>query len=124
MLMCTGMADSVDFVNATRPAVVSNPAFHVGIRAAITSTSGCSSVRCSRRSDGGMPRYFDRNGATVNGNACRTASMVASSQQMGVATHFSLLVMRPEASAKSCSIWERHCISPTSGANRMMRSSA
>jgi len=47
MLRWTGMAESVTIVSKTRPALVSNPDFQVGILVMIASTSGCSSALVS-----------------------------------------------------------------------------
>lgn len=56
MLRWIGIADNVTLVSSTRPAPVSSPDFQVGILAAIASTNGCSSTRCSLFNDRGMRR--------------------------------------------------------------------
>jgi hypothetical protein len=100
MLTCTGIADSVDLARVTRPAFVSKLAFQVGILAATLSTSFCSSARVSRRNGSGIPRYLHGKCATPHGNACWTATMSPTLHLMGVATHFSMLVINPDAPAK------------------------
>lgn len=56
MDMCTRIADSVDLVSVSRPALLSRPAFQVGIRMATESMSFCSSERRSLERERGAPR--------------------------------------------------------------------
>jgi hypothetical protein len=124
MLMWTGIAERVTLVRRTRLAWVSKPDFQVGIRAATASTSGCSSECFSRFRDSGTPRYLEGNGVTTQGNTNCTACITSSEHRIGVATHLSMLVTKPDAPAKSCSICNRHCKSAGFGATRTTRSSA
>ena len=101
MLKWTGMAESVTLVSSTRQALVSSPDFQVGILAAIASTSGCSSTLFSLESDSGTPRYLHGNVVTTHGNTCCTVATISSEHRIGVATHFSTLVTKPDAPPKS-----------------------
>jgi hypothetical protein len=102
MLTCTGIAESVDLARVTRPALVSRPAFQVGIREAMASMSGCSSVRRSRLSDRGIPKYLHGNGDRTHGNACCAVVTAASSQRMGVA--------RTSLDWRQCSLCLTRCL--------------
>ena len=122
MLRCTGIADNVTLVNSTLPAFVRWPDFQVGILDAMASISGCSTPWFSLLMDSGIPRYLQGKDATVHGNTCWNATTVCSSPQIGVATHLSKLVTRPDAPASNCRIWLRQCRSSGSGAVRTTRS--
>ena len=104
MLMCTGIADRVTFVRSVRPACVRMPDFQVGTLEEMESTNSCSSALLSLMSDRGMPRYLHGNGASTQGKTCWTSATISSVHRMGVATHLSTLVIRPDAPAKSCRI--------------------
>jgi hypothetical protein len=58
--MWIGMADTVDFVSVSRPALLRSPAFQVGMRAATALTRRCSSESIV----GGAPRYLQGNDKT------------------------------------------------------------
>jgi len=125
MEICTGIAERVTLVRTTRPAQVSNPAFHVGILAAAASTSGCSSGLLSLEKESGTPRYLQGKGAIRHGKACWTIMRSSSEQRIGGdARHLSMLVMRPDAPAKSARISLRQCRSAAFGATKTTKSSS
>jgi hypothetical protein len=97
METCTGMAERVVYVRVARPASVNSCPFHIRRRAATASTSYCSSVRLILVSEKGVPRYLVGKSWTRHGNTWRTASTCGWEQRMGVITHLSTLVTRPEA---------------------------
>lgn len=97
MLRYTGMADGVALVSSTLPALVSKPAFQVGILAATTSISGCSSARRRRRRESGIPRYLEGKWDTTHGNASCTSAMALSSQRIGVSREDTLVDISDKA---------------------------
>ena len=122
--MCTGIAERVTLVSSTRPACVRRLDFQVGILAATVSTNACSSDRLSLLSDSGIPRYLHGNGATTHGNASWTAAIIASVQRIGVVTHLSMLVIRPDSPANRLRICCTQLRSSDVGATRITKSSA
>lgn len=104
--------------------MVQQPAFQVGIRAAILSINGCSSTPVGFKIVKGMPRHVHRKGASRPGNASRTAATSSSVHRIGEMEHFSVLVTSPVASAKRLRIARMHQRSLATGDRRMTRSSA
>jgi hypothetical protein len=101
MLRCTGMADNVTLERRTLPALVKSLAFHVGILVATESMSGYSSVRLNRLSKRGIPRYLHGNDVTTHRKTYWTSAIKLLSQRIGVMTHFSMFVTRPDALTNS-----------------------
>ena len=71
-----------------------------------------------------MPRYVHGKGASRLGKASKTAATSATEQRISEMEHLSMLVMRPEASAKRSRMARRHLKSPTVGERKTTRSSA
>jgi hypothetical protein len=118
------MAESVVFVKVVRPALLSMLAFHVGIRAAILSISGCSSARDGLRRVKGIPRYVQGNGTRRPGKVPKMVATSTSVHRIAEMEHLSVFVTNPEASAKRLRMALRHLRSAASGDKKMTKSSA